>query len=52
MGLRLGDIFQHDLLLASWNEAHSIGGTSMSVWLSVGLSNIFQVPKDLAVYGR
>ena len=24
----------------------------MSVWLSVGLSNIFQVPKDFAVYGR
>ena len=38
--------------LASWNEAYSIRGTSMSVWLSVGLSNIFQVPKDFAVYGR
>ena len=40
------------IFLASWNWSLSYRGTSMSVWLSVGLSNIFQVPKGFAVYGR
>ena len=35
--------------LASWNRSLSYRGTSMSVWLSVGLSSIFQVPKGFAV---
>ena len=40
------------VFLASWNRSLSYRGTAMSVWLSVGLSNIFQVPKGFAVYGR